>query len=205
MGSPGDLPAKINAAAKATLRDGSPANLRQFADRVADMGAFSDITVKKVGVREVAVAFKRHKPFAAIHLAGKAFTLTTGGAVVAGNPEQATLESAVVVDFGEEIEADEIVHGEVVLTPDELEETAEAVALIRSNESHGVTLRRASFDRGTGWMLLTESETEVLIGRKPFKPKLQKMRDILKGDNANKISRIELNYRNKAFIKERKI
>jgi cell division septal protein FtsQ len=205
MGSPGDFAGQIQNAAKTVLRDGSPGNLKQFAEKIADIGAFSNITVKRVGVREVAVAFKRHRPFAAVQLATKTYTLTTVGAIVANSPDPSQLESQVAVDFGDAIDSSDLSNGEVALNAQQLEDTVEAIALIRANDLHGVKLRRASFDLGTGWTLLTESDTEVLVGRKPFKPKLLKMREILKGENATKISRIELNYRNKAFIKERKI
>lgn len=55
------------------------------------------------------------------------------------------------------------------------------------------------------FVVLQPDNLEISFGRGPFEGKLERLRDVLKQVDRNKISRVELDYHGKAFIRERKI
>lgn len=81
-------------------------------------------------------------------------------------------------------------------------------ALVLARELNGLQLpsEKIRYQNHRGFFVtLQPDKLEISFGRAPFASKLQRLRDVLKQVERNKVSRIELDYHGKAFIRERKI
>jgi hypothetical protein len=123
------------------------------------------------------------------------------------------------------VDADGYVYGSCCVLPGQEEESALPVLegitvttgtidpLIREavelkNELQGVelTMTALRFHPHRGYVVVMQPDSlEVAMGRSPFADKVSRLTDVLRRVDRERISRIELDYHGKAFIKERKL
>lgn len=84
----------------------------------------------------------------------------------------------------------------------------EAVELINDAKQENIMLKEIIFKKYRGYFAsLTETGTVISFGRRPFRGKIKKLRKILYklSTRGQKASQIELDFEDKAFIKEYKL
>lgn len=82
----------------------------------------------------------------------------------------------------------------------------EALTLKEGLESRGIRAATIRYQSHRGFFAVMEPEgIEVAMGQAPFDDKLGRLIEVLQRIDRTKVSRIELDYHGKAFIKERKL
>jgi hypothetical protein len=219
------MAAKIIAAAQKSLGAGTPADLEKTARLVQKQAAFSTVHFLKTTPNHIVLTLKQRHPLLCVEADKLRFVGTddpeakTGGAFssdlprniyVYGQAEDPAfckgplLSGVFPTNRKYELNDDY----SLALRPEEREALQEAIVLLKDTNQFNLTVKSFEFRNFRGFfVLLKDNETEIALGRAPFKAKLEKLVELMdrlskKGDVA---SRIELDYQGKAFIKLKKM
>ena len=200
---PAELRTFILATAQTTLAGGRHAELQETVARLADDPRIADAQLLKNDRQRVAIFVDVHRPLLAIKVNGQWHYLSAKGKIYAVAEQQNYPQLlGILADDGYLLDSE----GLVIVDRQEQQIIAQAIELFTTARAGGLPLQKLFFENHRGFRVkITGSETEIFLGNAPFTAKLHKLREILVSLQARnrQATRIELDYVDKAFIKEK--
>jgi len=203
---------EVDALVRKNMRSGKKSELQAAARQIAQKMALGVVAVTRSGKRGLVVSVSQRVPLLGVY-ADKPRFLTESGVVYGDYALAQDLGSAIgpVVNgiFANRSEPFTITTaGTLDTDEEELVLLMEAAELYKNIRDNNLKVKSVDFRRFRGFFVtLEKTETEVALGRSPFKSKLQRLDEILGRleKTASTAARIELDYQGKAFIKEKKL
>lgn len=197
-----ELRSFILATAQATLVGGRRVDLQETVSLLADDPRIAGARLFKSDRQRVVIFVDVHRPVLITKVNGRWHYLSLRGKIYAPAERQDYPQLSGVL-------ADEYLldsEDQVIVEREEQRIIAQAIELFTMARVEGLPLQSLLFENHRGFRVkITGSETEIFLGNAPFVAKLHKLREILVSLQARnkQATRIELDYIDKAFIKEK--
>ena len=193
----------ISATAQTTLVSGKHAELQETVARLADDPRIADVKLLKSDRQRVAIFVDVHRPLLMTKVNDQWHYLSAKGSIYAVAEQQDYPQLlGILEDDGYLLDSE----GLVIVDRQEQQIIAQAIELFTTARADGLLLQKLLFENHRGFRVkITGSETEIFLGNAPFTAKLHKLREILVSlqTRNRQATRIELDYVDKAFIKEK--
>jgi len=178
-------------------------NLDEIAKLAGGLAPLSRVEVIRSSPGKILVSFERREPALRIDR-GSQKLVDNGGFIYGACCTLPAQESEAQLPLLTGIPSTQ---GDQALTPREEERLLhEALSLNRGLSSRGIHASVIRYQAHRGFFAVMDPEgIEIALGLAPFDDKLGRLTEVLQRVDRTKVSRIELDYHGKAFIKERKL
>lgn len=188
------------------LKTGDKDELLSIAGAVRNSGLFGHVGVKNYARGKIAISYKRRQPVAKVETG---YLLSSSGQIYSSRTEHFGADEHIVLSGIWEPESRPKSRRDrsLVLSSKQMNTVTEMEELIELMSKVDLSVRGIHFVAFRGFELtMNHQEIKVAIGMSPFATKLDRLKRILeaKPGESSTISRIELDYQGKAFIKRRK-
>lgn len=192
----------ISTTAQTTLVSGRRAELQETVALLADDPRIAEAKLFKKNRQQVVIFVDVHRPLLITKVNGQWHYLSARGKIYAIAEQQDYPQLLGILTDGYLLDSE----GLVIVDQQEQQIIIQAIELFTTARAEGLPLQKLFFENHRGFRVkITGSETEIFLGNAPFAAKLDKLREILVSLQARnrQATRIELDYVDKAFIKEK--
>lgn len=192
----------ILTSAQTTLISGRSAELQETVALLADDPRIAEAKLFRSDRQRVVIFVDVHRPLLITKVNGRWHYLSEEGKIYAVAERQDYPQLLGVLTDGYLLDSEDV----VIVEPKEQQIIGQAIDLFTMARDGGLSLQKLLFEDHRGFRVkITGSDTEIFLGNAPFAAKLHKLREILVSLQAKnrQATRIELDYIDKAFIKEK--
>ena len=188
--------------AQTTLVSGRRAELQKTVALLTDDPRIAEAKLFRSDRQRVVIFVDVHRPLLITKVNGQWHYLSARGKIYTVAERQDYPQLLGVLTDGYLLDSEDV----VIVEPQEQQIIGQAIELFTMARDGGLPLQKLLFENHRGFRVkITGSDTEIFLGNAPFAAKLHKLREILVSlqSRNRQATRIELDYVDKAFIKEK--
>ena len=192
----------IMTTAQTRLLSGRRAELQETVALLADDRRIAEAKLLKSDRQRVVIFIDVHRPLLITKVNSRWHYLSARGKIYAIAEQLDYPQLSGILSDNHLLDSDNL----IIVEPEEQRIIDQAIELFTTAGAKGLPLQRLLFENHRGFRVkITGSDTEIFLGNTPFTAKLAKLREILVSLQARnrQATRIELDYVDKAFIKEK--